>query len=78
VLAPSPGFAADLLGTVGPATDEMAADGLLAPGDLTGLSGLQREYDSQLRGSDAVTVRVLNADNTPSPPLFEAPAEPGV
>ncbi|WP_104161312.1 NTF2-like N-terminal transpeptidase domain-containing protein [Arthrobacter sp. ZGTC212] len=78
VLGPSPGFAADLLGTVGPATDEMAADGLLAPGDLTGLSGLQREYDSQLRGSDAVTVRVLNADNTLSPPLFEAPAEPGV
>ncbi|WAP53006.1 hypothetical protein OL239_07835 [Arthrobacter sp. ATA002] len=78
VLGPSPGFAADLLGTVGPATDEMAADGLLAPGDLTGLSGLQREYDSQLRGSDAVTVRVLNADNAPSPPLFEAPAEPGL
>lgn len=78
VLGPSPGFAADLLGTVGPATDEMSADSLLAPGDLTGLSGLQRQYDSQLRGSDAVTVRILNADNTPSPPLFEAPAEPGV
>ncbi|WP_104103902.1 penicillin-binding transpeptidase domain-containing protein [Arthrobacter sp. 08Y14] len=78
VLGPSPGFAADLLGTVGPATDEMAAEGLLAPGDLTGLSGLQREYDSRLRGSDAVTVRVLNADNTLDPPLFEAPAEPGV
>ncbi len=77
VLGPSPGFAADLLGTVGPATTEMAADSLLAPGDLTGFSGLQREYDAQLRGSDAVTVRVLNADSTLSPPLFEAPAEPG-
>ncbi|MBF4994154.1 hypothetical protein ITX31_08525 [Arthrobacter gandavensis] len=77
VLAPSPGFAAELLGSVGPATEEMAADGPLAPGDLAGISGLQREYDSLLRGSDAVTVRILNADNTASAPLFEAPSEPG-
>ncbi len=77
VLGPSPDFAAELLGTVGPATEEMAADRPLAPGDLAGLSGLQLEYDSQLRGSDAVTVRVLGADNVPSPPLFEAPPEPG-
>lgn len=77
VLGPSPGFAAELLGTVGPASEEMAADGPLAPGDLAGLSGLQLEYDSQLRGSDAVTVRVMGADNALSPPLFEAPAEPG-
>ncbi|MER2137507.1 MAG: hypothetical protein ABS909_06570, partial [Arthrobacter sp.] len=77
VLAPSPGFAAGLLGSVGPATEEMAADGPLAEGDLVGLSGLQGEYDSQLRGSDAVTVRILNADNSASAPLFEAPSEPG-
>ncbi|MER2135843.1 MAG: hypothetical protein ABS910_14300 [Arthrobacter sp.] len=77
VLGPSPGFAAELLGSVGPATEEMAADGPLAPGDLAGLSGLQLEYDSQLRGSDAVTVRVMGTDNALSPPLFEAPSEPG-
>ena len=77
VLGPSPGFAAELLGSVGPATEEMAADGPLAPGDLTGLSGLQLEYDSQLRGSDAVAVRVMGTDNALSPPLFEAPSEPG-
>ncbi|MFZ3415893.1 hypothetical protein [Arthrobacter sp. 3Tela_A] len=77
VLGPNPGFAAELLGTVGPASEEMAADGPLAPGDLAGLSGLQLEYDRQLRGSDAVTVRVMGADNTLSPPLFEAPSEPG-
>ncbi|MFF2675632.1 penicillin-binding transpeptidase domain-containing protein [Arthrobacter koreensis] len=77
VLAPSPGFAAALLGSVGPATEEMAADGPLAKGDLAGLSGLQGEYDSQLRGSDAVTVRILDSDNSASAPLFEAPSEPG-
>ncbi|MGW9403526.1 hypothetical protein ACWGQ2_06080 [Arthrobacter sp. NPDC055585] len=78
VLGPSPGFAADLLGTVGPASEELAAGSSMAPGDLAGQSGLQREYDSQLRGSDAVTVRVMSPDNSPSPPLFEAPSEPGV
>lgn len=77
VLGPSPSFAAGLLGTVGPATADMAGAGPMAPGDLTGLSGLQQQYDSQLRGSDAVSVRIVGQDNAPSEPLFEAPAEPG-
>lgn len=77
VLGPSPGFAANLLGAVGPASAETADTGPMAPGDLTGLSGLQLEYDAQLRGADAVSIRILGADNVPSEPLFEAPAEPG-
>ena len=80
VLAPSPTFAAALLGAVGEATPEMAADaGIpLAAGDLIGISGLQLEYDSMLRGADAVAVRITDADKNRSKPLFEAAAVPGV
>jgi len=58
----------------------MAADaGIpLAAGDLIGVSGLQLEYDSMLRGADAVAVRITDADKNRSKPLFEAAAVPGV
>ena len=57
-LAPSRRFARPVLGTAGPATAEIVegSDGAIAAGDMTGLSGLQRQYDEQLRGRPGLTV----------------------
>jgi cell division protein FtsI/penicillin-binding protein 2 len=57
-LAPTREFGRALLGTVGPATAELveASDGRLVAGDVTGLSGLQRQYDARLAGTPGVTV----------------------
>lgn len=62
-LAPTRTFARALLGSVGEATAELIedSDGALAPGDHTGLSGLQQQYDAQLRGTDGITVSVVDA-----------------
>lgn len=72
-------FTGALLGSVGEATPELIekSGGALAPGDQAGLSGLQLEYDSQLRGADAVTVHIAGTDNVASAPLFETDGEPG-
>lgn len=58
VLGPVKGFAEGLLGTVGAPTAEQIAksNGTLAPGMLTGRSGLQLRYDEQLRGSAGGTI----------------------
>lgn len=63
-LAPTRDFARALLGTVGPATAELieGSEGRLAPGDETGLSGLQRSYDAQLAGSPGVLVEKVGGE----------------
>ena len=78
-LAPTRTFARALLGSAGEATAELIeeSDGRLSPGDVTGLSGLQREYDEVLRGADFVSVRTVTADGTRSAVLFEEPGEEG-
>lgn len=78
-LAPTRTFARALLGSAGEATAELIekSEGRLSPGDITGLSGLQREYDEVLRGADFVSVRTVTADGTRSAPLFEEPGERG-
>lgn len=60
-LAPTRTFARAILGTVGEATAEIveASDGAVVAGDRAGLSGLQRQYDEQLRGTPGVTVRAV-------------------
>ncbi|MBC7290720.1 MAG: penicillin-binding protein [Actinotalea sp.] len=65
-LAPTRRFARAVLGTAGPATAELveASDGALRPGDVTGLSGLQRQYDEQLRGTPGLTVSARTEDGT--------------
>lgn len=65
-LAPSRTFARAVLGTVGEATAEQieASDGVLTAGDVTGVGGLQQQYDAQLRGKDAVVIRAQRADLT--------------
>ncbi|KAD4060119.1 penicillin-binding protein [Arthrobacter yangruifuii] len=66
ILAPTRGFARALLGTVGEATAELIeeSEGRLSAGDQTGLSGLQKQYDSQLQGSPGVTVTIEDAAGT--------------
>jgi len=78
-LAPTRTFARALLGSAGEATAELIdkSEGRLSPGDITGLSGLQREYDELLRGADFVSVRTVAADGTRSAPLFEEAGERG-
>ncbi len=65
-------FADELLGTVGEATSETVSgsNGFVMPGDIVGLSGLQRRYDEQLRGvpGDKVTIVARRAPSqTPAP-----------
>lgn len=64
-LAPTREFARPVLGTVGEATAELvtSSKGRLRPGDVTGLSGLQKRYDEQLRGQPGVVIRAV----TPAP-----------
>jgi len=60
-LAPTREFARSLLGTVGPATAEIVEEsgGRVADEDVTGLSGLQREYDERLAGTAGITVELV-------------------
>ena len=70
MLAPSRDFAAALLGRVGPATAEVvkASDGAVIDGDEVGLSGLEKRYDEQMRGTPGVVVQLVpGASASPSP-----------
>ena len=70
MLAPSREFAAALLGRVGPATAEVvkASKGAVTDGDEVGLSGLEKRYDEQLRGTPGVVVQLApGASPSPSP-----------
>ncbi|MCG7284589.1 penicillin-binding protein [Cellulomonas sp. ACRRI] len=57
-LAPTRAFARPVLGTVGQATAEIVEEsgGAVVAGDLAGLSGLQAQFDEQLRGEPGLTV----------------------
>ena len=74
VLAPTRDFARPILGTVGQATKEIVddSDGAVVAGDDVGLSGLQKRYDTTLRGTPGVQVRLLpltsgSSSASPSP-----------
>ncbi|WP_265522770.1 penicillin-binding transpeptidase domain-containing protein [Oerskovia flava] len=60
-LAPSREFASAILGRVGEATAEIVeeSEGEIVAGDTTGLSGLQRQYDAQLRGVPGLRVEIV-------------------
>jgi cell division protein FtsI/penicillin-binding protein 2 len=66
MLAPSRTFARPILGTVGEATKEDvdASGGAVVSGDQVGLSGLEKRYDSRLRGTPGV--QVLRAELKPT------------
>lgn len=88
-LAPSRTFARAVLGSVGEASAEQieASAGALSAGDVTGVGGLQQQYDAQLRGTDAVVIRAHRADLTreqinaagtdPRRVVFETAPKPG-
>ncbi|HEU5483352.1 MAG TPA: penicillin-binding transpeptidase domain-containing protein, partial [Microlunatus sp.] len=61
MLAPTRDFARPILGSVGEATEEIVddSDGAVVAGDQVGLSGLQKRYDTALRGTPGVQVRLL-------------------
>ncbi len=71
-------FARALLGSVGQATKEIvaASAGRVRAGDVTGLAGLQRAYDSTLAGSAGTSVKVTGP-GAPATPLFTAPPVAG-
>lgn len=76
-LAPSRGFAAPILGSVGDATAEIVEEsgGEVEAGDVVGLSGLQARYDDQLAGTPGLSVIAAGADNDRA--VHEVPAVPG-
>ncbi|MCW2834836.1 MAG: penicillin-binding protein [Nocardioides sp.] len=76
-LAPSRGFAAPILGSVGEATAELIEEsaGEVEAGDVVGLSGLQARYDDQLAGTPGLTVIAAGADNDRA--VHEVPAVAG-
>lgn len=71
-LAPNRAFARPVLGTVGQATAEVVedSDGAVVAGDLAGLSGLQAQFDEQLRGEPGLTV-VATAGGAQERQLFQ-------
>jgi cell division protein FtsI/penicillin-binding protein 2 len=95
MLAPTRDFARPIIGIVGEATKENIDEsgGAVVAGDQVGLTGLQKRYDQQMRGTPGVQVRLAAAKSsgssaspspTPSPAaeaepvvLFEAKALPG-
>ncbi|HTG84987.1 MAG TPA: penicillin-binding transpeptidase domain-containing protein [Gemmatimonadales bacterium] len=82
MLAPARDFARPIIGTVGDATKEDVeqSGGAVVSGDQVGLSGLQKRYDAQMRGTPGVRVRLVaakpsgsSASPTPTPsPAAEA------
>ena len=78
-LAPTRTFARALLGSSGEATAELIeeSEGRLSPGDITGLSGLQQQYDPQLAGTKGVDVVLYDDAAGTSEPLFGIAPVPG-
>ena len=80
-LAPTRDFARALLGSVGPATAEIAGSsgGRVAVGDYTGLSGLQAAQDEVLAGKAGLSIRVRPSATSGREPyvLKEFATEPG-
>jgi cell division protein FtsI/penicillin-binding protein 2 len=79
-LAPTRDFARALLGTVGPATAEIAAasQGRIREGESTGLSGIQASQDEVLAGTIGLSIRVVSSGPGADPVVLEEfPAVPG-
>jgi cell division protein FtsI/penicillin-binding protein 2 len=78
-LAPTHDFARAVLGSVGDATAEIvkASDGAIVAGDLAGTSGLERQYDAQLRGTPGLTIQAVGADGSGARDLFHVDPSAG-
>jgi cell division protein FtsI/penicillin-binding protein 2 len=75
LLAPTREFARPILGTVGEATAEVIeeSEGRVQPGDVVGLSGLQRAYDEILAGTAGVQVDIEPAEGDARTVFEQAP-----
>ena len=75
LLAPTREFARPILGTIGEATAEIIeeSEGRVQPGDLVGLSGLQRAYDETLAGTAGVQVDIEPAEGDATTVFEQAP-----
>lgn len=78
-LAPTRTFARAILGSVGEATAEIVegSQGAVRAGDQVGLSGLQRQYDEQLRGDPGVVVKAVAEGSEAERVLLDLPPTPG-
>ncbi|HXB62560.1 MAG TPA: penicillin-binding protein 2 [Acidobacteriaceae bacterium] len=79
-LYPPGGFAAHLIGYVGEVSEEMLNDPEYAeyePGDVVGRSGIEKTYDSILRGRNGSRDVVVDSHGREIGHLGETPAEPG-
>jgi cell division protein FtsI/penicillin-binding protein 2 len=79
MLAPTRDFARPIIGIVGEATKENVDEsgGAVVAGDQVGLTGLQKRYDQQMRGTPGVQVRLRAAkasDSSASPSPTPSPA----
>lgn len=77
-LSRSPGFASAVLGRVGQATaEDIEANQQINPADEVGRSGLQRAFDSQLRGTPGIRVVKKSGSDGASRELREVQGSPG-
>src|SRR5665648_295476 len=78
-LSPSRRFARPILGAAGPATTAPSDASMISAvaGDTAGLSGLQLQYDAQLRGRPGLAIVVLREDTGDERELFHLDPVPG-
>jgi penicillin-binding protein 2 len=79
-LYPKNGFMAHLIGYVGEVTEDMLNQPqfeLYNPGDVVGVSGVEKEYNSVLMGKNGSRRAMVNSHGREMGRLDETPAEPG-
>src|ERR1700733_25827 len=79
-LYPRNGFTAHLIGYVGEVTEDMLNQPqfeLYNPGDVVGVSGVEKQYNSILMGKNGSRRTIVNSHGREVSRLDETPAEPG-
>src|SRR6201984_2838236 len=79
-LYPRNGFMAHLIGYVGEVTEDMLNQPqfeLYSPGDMVGVSGVERQYNTVLMGKNGSRRALVNSRGREVGRLDETPAEPG-
>jgi penicillin-binding protein 2 len=79
-LYPRSGFMAHLIGYVGEVTEDMLNQPqfeLYSPGDVVGVSGVEKQYNNILMGKNGFRRAIVNSHGREVGRLDETPAEPG-
>ena len=77
---PRNGFMAHMIGYVGEVTDDMLNQPqfeLYNPGDVVGVSGIEKQYNNLLMGKNGSRRAIVNSRGREMGRLDETPAEPG-